>query len=192
MSEPVPIQRKGLVMARPVASVFGGSAPKPGEAMYTEAGRLGGLLVESGYDVMTGGYSGLMEAVSRGVQEAGGHVTGVTVARFDREGHRPNAYNDEVVRCDTLPERLLHLVTRCDAAVALPGGIGTLSEVALTWSLLQVGRIDPMPFILLGDAWRSLIQTFYGDGFYIRERDLHLIQFARTPEQVVPLLKDWR
>lgn len=172
-------------------SVFGGSAPEAGSPAYQEAQELGRLLAEAGHTVMTGGYTGTMEAASRGASEAGGLAIGVTVAAFERAGRKPNAYNGEIVRYETLTERLLHLVTRCNAAVALPGGVGTLSEVALTWSLLQTGGIEPMPFVLLGEQWHDLLHTLYADGQYIAETDMHLFAVARTPEQAVTLIRSW-
>lgn len=59
-------------------TVFGGSQPMPGDPAYQEAMNLGSLLAQSGHTVLTGGYIGTMEAVSRGASEAGGHVIGVT------------------------------------------------------------------------------------------------------------------
>jgi uncharacterized protein (TIGR00725 family) len=59
-------------------SVFGGSQPREGDAAYAEAMELGRLLAERGHIVLTGGYIGTMEAVSRGARQAGGHVIGVT------------------------------------------------------------------------------------------------------------------
>lgn len=174
-----------------IVSVFGGSAPRPGEPAYDEAYRLGKLLGQAGYNVMTGGYMGTMEATSRGAKETGAHVIGVTVGLFEQAGRSPNGYVDEVVHYDTLSERLLHLVKGCQAAVALPGGIGTLSEVTLMWSLLQTGEIEPMPFVLLGEDWRRLMQSIYGTGQYIREADMSLVQIARTPEQAVTMLRNW-
>jgi uncharacterized protein (TIGR00730 family) len=176
----------------PVVSVFGGASVRPGDPAYAQAERLGGLLAGAGYTVMTGGYSGTMEAASKGAKEAGGHVIGVTAAIFEVAGRRPgpNAYVDQVIRHETLRERVYHLVARCDAAVALPGGIGTLSEVALTWSLLQVGEIAPKPFVLVGEMWRDVLAHFYGDGAYVREASMALMRFARTPEDVLSLLKD--
>ncbi len=178
-------------MKRGVVSVFGGSSPRPGTPAYDEAYRLGRLLAEEGYAVMTGGYGGTMEAASKGAREAGGHVIGVTVAAFERDGHHPNPYLDEVIRYERLPDRLLHLVTRCDAAVALRGGIGTLSEVSLLWSLLQSGQIEPKPFILLGEEWRTLFEMYYGNGEYISGQHMGLFRIARTPEQVITLLRSW-
>ena len=178
--------------ASPIVTVFGGSRPRPGDPAYAEAEALGRLLAEAGYTVQTGGYSGTMEATSKGAKAAGGHVVGVTVGLFEAEGGQPNGFIDEVVHFELLADRLLYLVRSCRAAIALPGGIGTLSEVALTWSLLQVAEITPRPFILIGEQWGDLLRTFYADGSYIREADMHLWRIARTPEQAVTLLRTWQ
>ena len=88
-------------------SVFGGSQPKEGSAAYAEAMELGKLLAERGHIVLTGGYIGVMEAISRGAREAGGHVIGVTCE--DIEAWRPiraNAWVMEEIRKKTLVERL--------------------------------------------------------------------------------------
>src|SRR5687767_12664147 len=70
-------------------TVFGGSRCGPDAAEYREALKLGRLLVEAGFDVCSGGYSGVMEAISRGAHEAGGHVIGVTMEQFKSP---PNRY----------------------------------------------------------------------------------------------------
>jgi uncharacterized protein (TIGR00730 family) len=176
-----------------IVSVFGAANPKPGSSVYTLSEEVGRRLGEAGYTVMTGGYSGTMEAVSKGAKEAGAHVIGVTVSIFEGEGKRPgpNAWVDEVIRYDTLRDRLYHLVTRCDAVVALPGGIGTLSEVALTWSLMQAREIQPIPFVVVGDAWHTLLTAFYGEGEFIVAEYMELWKHARTPEETVSLLQTW-
>lgn len=177
-----------------IVTVFGAAAMPSTDPEYVQAERLGRLLAEAGYAVMTGGYFGSMEAVSKGAKLAGGHVIGVTVSRFEGPGKRsgPNPYNDEVIPYDSLRERLLHLVDRCDAAVALPGGIGTLSEVALMWGFLQTDEVARKPFILLGDFWAGLLTRLYEQGNYIRREHLALWQQARSPEEVVMILNDWK
>lgn len=70
-------------------TVFGGSRCGPDSEEYKEALRLGRLLVEAGFDVASGGYAGVMEAISRGAHEAGGHVIGVTMNQFKSA---PNPY----------------------------------------------------------------------------------------------------
>lgn len=178
----------------PIVTVFGAAAMPPTNPEYARAEHLGRLLAEAGYSVMTGGYFGSMEAVSKGAKSGGGHVIGVTVSGFEGPGKRsgPNSYNDEIVRYDSLRERLLHLIDHCNAAVALPGGIGTLSEVSLMWSLLQIGEIERKPLILLGDFWAELLTRLYDQGYYISRMHLALWQKANTPEEVVKLLNDWK
>lgn len=181
-----------MVTAR-IVSVFGSAQPKPGTPRYKEAYQVGKLLAEHGHTAMTGGYAGTMEATSRGAKEAGGHVIGVTVGQIERKfGSKRNPYVDEVIHYDTLYDRLHHLVAKCNAAIALPGGIGTLSEVALTWSLLQLDEIGRMPFILLGAGWHDSITRYYGDGEFIRAEYLRLLSFAQTPEEAVTLLNAWK
>jgi len=172
-----------------VISVFGSSTPEPGSEAY-ELGRLtGSLLAEAGFIVATGGYGGTMAAVSRGAAEAGGHVVGVTSTHMER--YRPMPANEwvaEEIRFDSQRERLLHLVMNNEGMIALPGGIGTLSEVALAWSLLQTGEMRARPLVLLGPTWRETIRV-YAQPEYIRLRDMDLIYLATGPDTAVAYLR---
>jgi uncharacterized protein (TIGR00730 family) len=170
-----------------IISVFGGSAPKPETAAYEEARRLGGLLARAGWTVATGGYSGVMEAASRGAAEAGGNVIGVTCSLIESwRGLRANAWVKEEVRFSSLRERLYHLVEFCDAALALPGGVGTLSEVALTWSLLQTGEIKRKPLVVVGRVWSETLTTFLRESQgYLHDGDHHLMHIANSVEEAV-------
>lgn len=178
----------GGTVSRRVVSVFGSSAPTPGSADYQTAVALGRRLAEAGFVVMSGGYRGTMEAVSRGAKEAGGLTIGVTVDPFDRAGLKANPFLDVEIKFPTLFQRLHYLVTAGDALIALPGGIGTLSEMALAWSLLQTGELPPRPFLLLGSRWRRLLEAYF-DPFYIREEDVSLLQVVETPEEAVEALR---
>ena len=171
-----------------IVSVFGGSAPKSGTPAYEEARALGGRLARAGWVVATGGYMGVMEAASRGAAEAGGHVIGVTCALIEnwREGTRANPWVKEEIKFASLRERLYHLVDFCDAAIALPGGIGTLSEISLTWSLLQTGEIKDKPLVVVGQVWHETLLTFLreADG-YLRPGDAERLQLANNLEEAV-------
>jgi uncharacterized protein (TIGR00725 family) len=143
-------------------SIFGSSQPLPGQPEYTAAQRLGQLLAQAGHTVITGGYIGTMEAVSRGAAEAGGHVIGVTCAEI--EAWRPVKANQWVLeerRFPTLRERLFELIDTCDAAIALPGGPGTLTEVSLFWNQLLIGAISARPLILVGAGWKAVLDCFF-------------------------------
>jgi len=170
-----------------IASVFGGAAPRPGTPAYEDARQLGELLARSGWTVATGGYSGVMEAVSRGANEAGGHVVGVTCELIENwRGLRANAWVREEIKFPSLRERLYHLVEFCDAALALPGGIGTLSEIALTWSLLQTGEIRRKPLVVVGRMWGETLSAFIRESEgYLRPGDDQLIRIAGSVEEAV-------
>jgi uncharacterized protein (TIGR00730 family) len=170
---------------RPVISVFGSSAPVPGSAAYDEAREVGRLLAEAGFAVATGGYSGTMTAVSQGAADAGGHVIGVTsdqIEQFRNLG--PNQWVKEEIRYRTLQERLLHLVENNAGMIVLPGGIGTLSEMALAWSFLQVGEIEQRPLTLLGPTWQETIAVFNQTNI-VRPEHMQLLHFAETPQAAV-------
>jgi uncharacterized protein (TIGR00725 family) len=172
-------------------TIFGGAQPQPGTPPYEDAYRLGKMLAERGHTVLTGGYIGTMEAVSKGASEAGGHVVGVTCAEI--ENWRPigaNAWVREERRAETLLERLDWLINGCDAAIALPGGPGTLTEISLMWNLLAVESIHRRPLILVGDGWQSIFhQVFEATGDYTSEGAKALILFAQDVESAVTLVE---
>lgn len=142
-------------------AVFGGASPRPGELAYQEAERLGHLLGKAGFTVINGGYIGTMEAVSKGASQAGGYVIGVTCLEIESwRGVGANPYLHQERRCKTLAERLDVLVHDCDAAIALPGGVGTLAEILYLWNHLIIQAVPPKPLILVGDAWQTIFDTF--------------------------------
>ena len=172
-------------------SVFGGSQPKAGDASYEEARLLGELLAQRGHTVLTGGYIGTMEAVSRGASEAGGYVIGVTCEEIERwRKVSANRWVKEEIRKNTLIERLRVLIEECDAAIALPGGPGTLTEISLTWNLMIVESLRRRPLILIGDGWQSVFgQVFEKLGAYTSENQRNLLQFAPDVNTAVTMLE---
>lgn len=174
-----------------IVTVFGASQTKLGESLYQDSLLLGKLLAESGFSIATGGYIGTMEAVSRGAFEAGGHVIGVTCQEI--EDWRPTGANPWVTeeqKQTTLTQRLDVLITQSDALLALPGGIGTLVEIMLTWNRLAIHAISPRPFILIGKGWKNSLTLFIqNQGNYISESDLHYITYVDTVTQAVEYLE---
>jgi uncharacterized protein (TIGR00730 family) len=147
-------------MSTKTIAVFGSSRREEASALYRQAYELGGLLARAGYDVLSGGYDGSMAAVSRGAREAGGKVIGVTCAVFDPLPS--NRWLSEEVKAPTMMARLETLVRRADGFVAVRGGIGTLSEVTLAWSLLQTRSLGPKPLVLLGADWAPVMAALQG------------------------------
>ncbi|MGA2502859.1 MAG: LOG family protein [Anaerolineales bacterium] len=171
-------------------TVYGGSQPPPASAAYEEAYELGKLLAQASHTVLTGGYIGTMEAVSRGAAEAGGHVIGVTCDDIEAwRAVKPNAWVQEERRFPTMQERLNELVLACDAAIALPGGPGTLTEVALTWNLMIVHSIPPKPLILTGPGWKTMMAAFFNSfEAYIPQNQRDLLKFAPDIISTVALI----
>ena len=171
-------------------SVFGGSQPKEGDSAYEEAMLLGRLLAQGGHIAWTGGYIGTMEAVSRGAYEAGGHVVGVTCEDIERwRNVGPNRWVKEERRKKTLIERLQVLVEECDAGIALPGGAGTLTEIALMWNLMIVESMHRRPLILIGGGWQSVIDQFFNEfKMYMPQNPGEHIQFAADVQTAVEML----
>jgi hypothetical protein len=160
----------------PVITVFGSARPRPGDAHYAEAQSLGRELAAKGFVVCSGGYAGVMEAVSRGAKEAGGRTLAIT-ARFFKS--RANRWVDEEIRVKTWQERLFELIKRGHGYVACPGGTGTLVELAVVWEMLNKGTMTTKPLVTLGDFWQPVIE---------RVREVELGHPSRWGERGEPLV----
>jgi len=137
-----------------IITVFGSSRPEDGHADYQEALELGRALALAGFAVCTGGYSGVMEAVSRGARESGGQVLAVTSSFFRS---RANRWVDEEISTATWQERLFELVRLGDGYVVCKGGTGTLVELAVVWEMLNKKAMERRPFVVLGDFWQPIL-----------------------------------
>ena len=141
-------------------AVFGSSRTRPDEPDYESAMRCGRLLAESGFHVATGGYGGLMEAVSRGAADAGGTVIAVTAPDLfpQREGANQWAHIERPQ--PTLALRIGKLLDDSVATIALPGSIGTLTELIVAWNASFIDTLTdrpPRPVIAVGAQWSSLV-----------------------------------
>ncbi len=159
-----------------VVTVFGSSRPREGDRHYAEALRLGAALAAKGFAVCSGGYGGVMEAVSRGAKEAGGQTLGVTAQFFKSPANR---WIDQEVRVKTWPDRLFELIQRGRGFVACPGGTGTLVELAVVWEMLNKGAMDRRPLVVLGNFWQPVIE---------RVREVETDHPSRSGEGAEPLI----
>lgn len=171
-------------------TVFGGAYPTPGQPEYQQAMRLGQLLAQAGHTVLTGGYMGTMEAVSRGAVEAGGHTIGITCEEIERwRSNLANPWVQEEWKLATLTERLVSLMDSAGALIALPGGPGTLTEISLAWNRLLVESLSPRPLIVIGEAWRLLFEQFFRtQESYISASARSMLIFATTVEEAAEKL----
>src|SRR5215472_410710 len=138
-----------------IVTVFGSSRPREGDTDYEEARVLGRALARHGFAVCSGGYGGVMEAVSRGAKEADGKTYGVTAEFFAAQANR---WIDNEIRMKTWQERLFELIRLGDAFVVCKGGTGTLVELAVVWEMLNKSVIEKKPLAVLGDFWTLILE----------------------------------
>jgi uncharacterized protein (TIGR00725 family) len=167
-------------------SVFGGARCGPDSPEYEEALRLGRLLAEADFDVCSGGYAGVMEAISRGAHEAGGHVIGVTMSQFKSA---PNPYLKTTEPSADFYARLQRLIRQSVGYIALRGGMGTITEISLVWNKLAMNVLPPRPLILLGQCWPRALECLR-EHLVISDADLALLSFVDTAEEALAILKE--
>jgi hypothetical protein len=171
-------------MNKTTVSVFGTGRAREGEAACVLAERVGRPLAPPGVTVAHGGYCGTMRAGAKGAAEAGGTVVGVTCSAFSGKA---NEYLTREVRTDSLEERLQNLIKAGDAYVVLPGGTGTLLELAAVWELKNKGFLDgAKPIILVGRFWKPLVDLVATDD----PRCSESVFLAEEPEQAVQEIKE--
>jgi uncharacterized protein (TIGR00730 family) len=171
-------------------TIFGGSRVEPDSDEYLAAERLGQQLAQRGFDVVTGGYNGVMEAASRGAHSAGGHVVGVTVDVIARNFERlPNSFLSQEVRTAALLERIDKLVELGAAYVVLPGGAGTLAELGIVWNLALLGALQNKPLIVVGRGWERVLNVMV-DELHTIEADLKWLRFVPDVDAAVQTLAD--
>ncbi|HUW83196.1 MAG TPA: LOG family protein [Phycisphaerae bacterium] len=169
-------------MASVTVTVFGSSRPQPGEPRYQQAFELGAAIGRRGWVLANGGYGGTMAASSAGAKQAGGTTIGVTCEVFGRGG--ASEFTDREIRTGDLPTRLARLIALGDSYVVLPGGTGTLSELAEVWELLNKGLVAGKCIVLLGDWWEPVCQAVQRDD----PQALRLVHKADTPERAAEII----
>ncbi|MDH3261173.1 MAG: LOG family protein [Acidimicrobiia bacterium] len=147
-------------MHNPVIAVIGASQTQPEDPDYRDGVRLGRLLAEAGCTVASGGYGGLMEAVSAGAAQAGGRVIGVTAPAVFPGRSGANQYVTDERPAATITERIQDLLTISNVVVALPGSLGTLAELVLAWNIAFVAPFSAghsLPIVAVGPTWGELV-----------------------------------
>lgn len=175
-------------MKRTAITVFGSAKPQPGSTAYQQAQQLGRLLAQAGVTVINGGYTGTMEAVSRGATEAGGTAVGITCALFDSERDAGNPYLSRSVHAPDLLARLRHLIELGDGYIVLEGGVGTMLELLLAWNLLALRTVDK-PCILVGAHWRRVLTALERET-QIAAWHTALLQVTDTVEEAASLIAE--
>lgn len=146
-------------MTEKLIIVFGSASTQNAQHL-TMGADLGRALAQAGYAVGTGGYRAVMDTVSRGAYQAGGHVIAYTTDEYPDEPLTP--WHHEVRHTPSIHERLQQMLAEGDAFIATWGGVGTLAEIAVTWSVALVDAsrgAHIKPLLLVGAHWPALLHS---------------------------------
>ncbi len=172
-------------MNKKTITIFGTGRAKQDDANFQLAYETGKLLAQAGFTIANGGYGGTMLAAAKGASEAGGEVIGVTCSAF--KNSTANKYVRREIVTGSFDERLDTLIKLGQGYIALPGGTGTLLELAKVWELKNKGFLKTdKPIILLGGFWKPLVELVATDD---PDSSRHVKQ-ADRPEQAVKLIID--
>lgn len=172
-------------------TVFGSARTRETDPAYKQAVEFGRLIAEQKWMVVTGAASGIMEAGHVGAGRA--NSMGINIMLPFEQGSNPIISGDEkLVHMKYFFTRKLMFVKECDALCCLPGGFGTLDEAFEVITLLQTGKRDMVPVVLLdapgGHYWRDLlhyVQTRLYDAKMISPEDLSLFKVTESAEEAV-------
>lgn len=176
----------------PAVTIFGGSRMTEDSFYYHQAVRVGKMLADSGFSVITGGGPGIMEAANKGAKLGKGKSVGLNIM-LPNEQHQNN-YQDISLNFRYFFVRKLMFIKYAFAYIIFPGGFGTMDEMFEALTLVQTGKIkEAFPIILFGgDYWNGLVDwmkcTLVAEGS-ISESDLSLFHVVDDASEVCEILK---
>jgi uncharacterized protein (TIGR00730 family) len=175
----------------PAVTIFGSSRSHPNSVNYKTTQTVARLLVESGFNVISGGGPGIMEAANKGAAEAGGKSVGLHIHLPQEQ--KANKYANVRLDFKYFFIRKVMFVKYAVAYVIMPGGFGTLDELFEALTLIQTKRIKSFPVVLIDSQyWQGLIDWIKGTLIKekaISESDLDIMTVVDTPEEAVRIIK---
>ena len=148
---------------------------------------------ESGDVIVTGGGPGIMEAANRGAHDVQAKSIGLTISLPHEEAPNPYITPELAFHFHYFAIRKMHFLMRARAVVVFPGGYGTLDELFEVLTLLQTGKIAPLPILLFGRAFWERVVTFQAlvDDGVISPEDLDLFQYVETAQEAWKCIEDF-
>ncbi len=169
-------------------------------AYYEEARRFARLITQRSLQhygrewvICTGGGPGVMEAGNRGADEAGGQSIGFNIVLPHEQAPNPYVTPDLSFNFHYFAIRKMHFLMRARALCIFPGGFGTMDEMFEALTLIQTGRMKPIPFLLFGrDWWGKVINwNHLAEAGVIAAADLKLFQIVETAEEAITAIDGW-
>ena len=176
-----------LSAIRPAVSIFGSARTKPDSPYYQLTETIARQLSDAGFSVISGGGPGIMEAANKGAYFGKSPSVGLNIQLPHEQ--MSNGYQDISQSFRHFFARKYMFVRFANAYVVMPGGFGTLDELLEALTLVQTGKSQRMPIILVHEPfWRGLVEWFRTtlvEEKVISPEDVDLIQVVDKPEEVV-------
>ena len=175
----------------PAVSIFGSARTKPDHPMYVAAEEIGRRLVDRGFAVITGGGPGIMEAGNRGAHAADGTSVGLGIELPHEQGM--NEYITLGVNFRYFFARKMMFIKYSQGFITMPGGFGTLDELFEALTLIQTGKIKPIPIVLFGKEFWNRVVNFDAlvEEGVVSARDLGLFKFVETADEAWAIIQDF-
>ena len=177
---------------RPAVSIFGSARVLEGSPVYDAARVTGRLFAEAGFAVVTGGGPGVMEAANRGARDGDGLSVGFNIELPHEQGTNP--YCDIALTFDHFYARKTMFVKAAEGFVIFAGGFGTLDELFEALTLIQTGKIQGFPTVLIGtDFWQEMLDWARGELLeegLVSPEDIELLMLTDDPREAVAMVVD--
>jgi uncharacterized protein (TIGR00730 family) len=175
----------------PAVSIFGSSRTDPKSKIYKDTVKTARMLAENGFNVISGGGPGVMEAANRGAAEAGGTSVGLHIELPSEQ--KPNEYANLRLEFKYFFIRKVMFVKYAVAYIIMPGGFGTMDELFEALTLIQTRRIRYFPVILMDSQyWGGLLswikETLIKQNT-ISKIDFDIFNVVETPEEAIRIIK---
>lgn len=174
-------------------AIFGSARTTPNDKVYRHVFKLAKEIGKHGFDMVTGGGPGIMEAANAG--HAAGDIRhkadniGLTI-QLPKES-KGNKHLEIKKHFNKFSGRLDNFVALSNVMVVMPGGIGTCLELFYCWQLVQVKHIHPIPIIVVGEQWEKLIKwvrRYLLKDKLINPQDMHYVHIAKTNKHAMEII----
>jgi uncharacterized protein (TIGR00730 family) len=182
-----------LATIAPAVTIYGSARLKPGSQDYEKTREIATLIGKEGFNIITGGGPGAMEAANLGAQEAGVKSAGLNIQLPQEQVC--NVFTNISLHFNHFFVRKIMLVKYSTAFVIIPGGMGTMDELTEVLTLIQTHKIKPFPVIMFNSAyWKGLFEWLRNQAEangYIDADDLNLVRISDDPKEIVDIIKSW-
>jgi uncharacterized protein (TIGR00730 family) len=182
-----------LAGLEPAITIYGSARLKADEKLYSETEEITRRLGELGFNIITGGGPGVMEAANKGALEAGVASIGLNIELPEEQALNP--YTTKSITFHHFFVRKVMLVKYATAFVMMPGGLGTLDEVTEVLTLMQTHKIRPFPVVLYdGKYWNGFLDWLRRETLgrrFVSDGDFDLLRVCDTPDEVIQTVQQW-